>query len=366
MRRKLVNFNDWTFGDNGEFGDLLPTEVLENWQDPQAILAAYQSFRRADAAQTLRRLNEAKLLVVGSEAVGKTSLLRYLIHRMNRAIQVRRKRRASRPMSRIETETWSPEESSVRLNVWDFGGQEMMRGTHRFFLTARSLYLLVLEDRRQDDHRAIHDWLKTIRNRGADSPILVVINKSDDDKRDLRPDEEGLKRAYPNIVAFLRTACNKDDYSRQSIQALRQQIIDILRNDERLKHVRDPIPDSWLEVKEAVSGLAAERSVLPHDDFRALCRENGIEDENEQRSLLRLLHDLGTVVAHGLERDTAAIKGVNLLDPNWLTGAIYAILNHPDVRDQDGEFAREQLNLWLDPVLVWRRSPRIHPQHDAG
>lgn len=55
----------------------------------------------------------------------------------------------------------------------------MMRSTHRFFLTARSLYLLVLEDRREDDH-SVRDWLKTIRNRGADSPILVVINKSDE------------------------------------------------------------------------------------------------------------------------------------------------------------------------------------------
>ena len=54
-----------------------------------------------------------------------------------------------------------------------------MRGTHRFFLTARSLYLLVLEDRREDD-LSIHEWLKTIKNRAADAPILVVINKSDD------------------------------------------------------------------------------------------------------------------------------------------------------------------------------------------
>jgi hypothetical protein len=54
----------------------------------------------------------------------------------------------------------------------------MMKGTHRFFLTERSLYLLVLEDRREDD-RSIDDWMKTIRNRGKESPVIVVINKSD-------------------------------------------------------------------------------------------------------------------------------------------------------------------------------------------
>ena len=30
-----------------------------------------------------------------------------------------------------------------RLNVWDFGGQEIYHATHQFFLTHRSLYLLL-------------------------------------------------------------------------------------------------------------------------------------------------------------------------------------------------------------------------------
>ena len=41
-------------------------------------------------------------------------------------------------------QSWSPQHCDVKLNVWDFGGQEMLRGTHRFFLTERSLYLLLL------------------------------------------------------------------------------------------------------------------------------------------------------------------------------------------------------------------------------
>jgi GTPase SAR1 family protein len=55
----------------------LPKEALETTDDAQAILAAYRRFRRAQEEQTLRPLNEVKLLVVGTEAVGKTSLLRY-------------------------------------------------------------------------------------------------------------------------------------------------------------------------------------------------------------------------------------------------------------------------------------------------
>ena len=73
---------------------------------------------------------------------------------------------------------------------------------------------------------------------------------------------------------------------------------------------------------------------------------------SEQRTLLRLLHDLGVVVAHGLTRDArAAMREITLLDPNWLTGAIYALLNSRKVADQGGEFSRSQLDELLDPKL---------------
>ncbi len=134
---------------NGDLGSALPGEVLEA-TDAQAILAAWRRFRGAAAQETLRPLNEAKLLVVGYEAVGKTSLIRYLVEN--------RPRNPSEPKTpgaaiheKIETQTWSPAGSPFTLNIWDFGGQEIMYGTHRFFLTERSLYLLVLENRREDD-----------------------------------------------------------------------------------------------------------------------------------------------------------------------------------------------------------------------
>lgn len=54
-----------------------------------------------------------------------------------------------------------------------------MHSTHRFFLSERSLYLVVIEARREDDD-SVFAWLKTVRNRGGDSPVIVVINKCDD------------------------------------------------------------------------------------------------------------------------------------------------------------------------------------------
>ena len=333
---------------------VLPSEVMESW-DARAILAAYRRYRDAEGRGTLEALNEAKLLVVGNEAVGKTSLVRYLVENKPRD-PAEKKTPGAAIHEKIDVAHWTPAESETVLNVWDFGGQEVMRGTHRYFLTERSLYLLVLEDRREDDP-PVHDWLRNIRNRGGDSPVIVVINKSDEGKAALQLAEDELKAEYPNIVGFLRTSCDPGAWAKNSIQALRETIASVIADDPRLSHVRDRMPTSWLRVKETVTGRARGDSVLEFGRFEGLCLEaeepaEAITDPDEQRALLRLLHDLGTVVAHGLEEGApASMRRITLLDPNWLTTAIYTILNEPTVlRDQAGEFEAGQLNDWLDPA----------------
>ena len=144
-------------------GTVPPGPPHPNEYAPKAILDAYRRIAEGDR----KPINEAKLLVVGNEAVGKTSLLRFLIYDQPRD-PAEQKTPGIANQEKIDVKKWSPDAGSICLNVWDFGGQEMMRGTHRFFLTARSLYLLMLEDRREDD-RSIYEWLKIIKNRGADS-----------------------------------------------------------------------------------------------------------------------------------------------------------------------------------------------------
>jgi internalin A len=342
-------------GNNRVMESLLPREMLLS-NDARAILAAYRGYRSAKRMDMLRPLNEAKLLVVGNEAVGKTSLVRYLVHGTPRNSD-ERKTPGAEIHEKIEVSAWSAYQLPVRLNVWDFGGQEIMRGTHRFFLTERSLYLLVLEDRREDD-RSIYEWLEIIAQRGGDSPVLVVVNKTDSDVPQRQLDEAALRRAHPAIAGFARTSCNAGSVAAASIVGLRTLIASTLSESLRLKHVRDPIPQSWLRVKDAIAELAREHSVLPIRDFERLCEGDTathaaerVTDPNEQRAVLALLHDLGVVVAHGLRRDAPAIwREITVLDPNWLTGAIYALINSPTVREQGGELRRDQLDSLLDPA----------------
>src|SRR5262249_6042176 len=75
-----------------------------------------------------RQLNEAKMLVVGAEAVGKTSLVKYLIYN-EPCNPTEPKTPGIGILERISIAPWSVSESGttgepITLNVWDFGGQE--------------------------------------------------------------------------------------------------------------------------------------------------------------------------------------------------------------------------------------------------
>ena len=54
------------------------------------------------------------------------------------------------------------------LNIWDFGGQEIMHATHQFFLTQRSLYLLVINGREGGEDADAEYWLKLIESFGGE------------------------------------------------------------------------------------------------------------------------------------------------------------------------------------------------------
>ena len=82
-----------------------------------------------------------KLIILGRGGVGKTSLVNRLVHGTFDP--------ASAKTQGIQITQWpvSVDDETVRLHVWDFGGQEIMHATHQFFLTERSLYFVVLSGR---------------------------------------------------------------------------------------------------------------------------------------------------------------------------------------------------------------------------
>ena len=118
----------------------IPPEILDKTKEPEAIITWY--LQNVLSGAPTRPLNEAKVILVGQGAVGKTSLVKRLLFDEFDPQEQKTEGIDHPALGRCKADG-----QEIKLNVWDFGGQEIMHATHQFFLTKRSLYLLVLDSR---------------------------------------------------------------------------------------------------------------------------------------------------------------------------------------------------------------------------
>jgi internalin A len=156
----------------------LPSEICgeSGYEDVLAKVRAHfedlESGRRSDA--------EVKVLFLGNGGTGKTQLCRRLREEpfdpsvpTTHGIQ----------LSAI-TLTLEGFESPVRLNLWDFGGQEIYHGSHALFLQGQAVFLILWTPKREEGsdsegdltfrRRPVSYWLDYLRAFvGIDSAVLL-------------------------------------------------------------------------------------------------------------------------------------------------------------------------------------------------
>ncbi|MFN6480808.1 COR domain-containing protein, partial [Nostoc sp. DedQUE07] len=285
----------------------IPLEIL-NSSNAKEI---FNYLRQISISET-RPLHEAKLLLIGQGSVGKTSLIERLI---------RDKYDKNQPQTDgLNVETWKVRVNSkdIRLNVWDFGGQEIYHATHQFFLTKRSLYLLVCNCRTSEEENRIEYWLKLIESFGGQSPVIIVGNKKDEQLLDIN--RKALREKYPNIQAIIETSCQDNI----GIDELRTAILQQIAN---LKEVYDLLPLTWFEVKQQLESMTED--FISYNRYIGICHQKEIPEEQNQEQLIDLLHRLGLVLNF---RDHPILKDTNVLKPNWVTEGIYTLLSDENLK----------------------------------
>ena len=317
----------------------IPPEVLETRDDPAGIINYYFTHLSGET----RPLNEAKMLIVGQGGVGKTSLVKRLIAGDYDPDENK--------TEGIDIKEWQVEcdGTAIRLNVWDFGGQEIMHATHQFFMTKRSLYILVLDARQGEQESRIEYWLKLIQSFGGDSPVIVVCNKSDQQEMDL--DWAGLQHKYPAIKGFARkVSCDTPE----GIPELRSMIE---REVAQLEHIHDEMLNSWFEVKTQLENMRDDGDdYISYEKYQDMCAAQSITEEESPRTLVGFLHDLGIV----LHFDDHPILGdTNILNPEWVTKGVYQIINSDLLAQNKGVLGIRDLRRMLKPVGAYPISKHL-------
>jgi len=293
----------------------IPPEFLENPRDPYSIIQYY-----LESAADAQALNEGKLVLVGEGAVGKTSLVNRLVYDCFNPEEEK--------TEGIIITDWlvSNTNNEIDVHIWDFGGQEIMHATHQFFLTERTLYLLVVNARQSEAQNNIYYWLKVIETFGGNSPIIIVANKADEHPLDW--DIKQLKRKYSQIKAVIETDCD----SRKGIDELHQAITVEVVN---LDHVNTMMPRPWFNVKEALEKQAQDQDYVPFDDYVKLCEAENISGEKSQDMLISFLHDLGVVLNFQDDR-YSGLEDTHILNPSWVTEGVYQIINSRSLLESEG------------------------------
>src|ERR1043165_7382080 len=303
----------------------IPPEILGLIDKPAEILNYY--FQQQGTIQK-KPLNEAKVLIVGQGDVGKTSLVKMLVEGTYNPNESK--------TEGIDIKRWKVNVNShdIRLNIWDFGGQEIMHATHQFFLTKRSLYVLVLDGRQGEQESRIEYWLKLIQSFGGASPIIVVINKIDQQRLDI--DRRGLQTKYETIKGFVETSCEKEI----GIKELEEVITKEVGN---LPHIHDQLLNSWFAIKSKLEEM--KQDFISYEEYERMCKAEGIDDELSQRTLMRFLHDLGIVLNF---QEDSWLSDTNILNPEWVTKAVYRILNSNELFQSKGVLAFDGMGSILE------------------
>ena len=214
-------------------------------------------------------------------------------------------------------------DAEVRVHVWDFGGQEIMHATHQFFLTHRSLYLVVLNGRQGREDADAEYWLNLIASFGGESPVIVVLNKIRE--HPFAVNQPALRQKFPMVRDVIATDCADPTEGRQTL------LDAIHREIDALPGLRDAFPAAWFAIKDRLSSMP--ENYLTFDRYRALCAEAGVKDHEDQNRLAEVLHRLGVALNY---RDDTRLHDLNVLNPRWVTEGVYKILNHRTRRRAEG------------------------------
>ena len=329
--------------DSHESGIILGGNTLENL--PLEIVkkgteAIREYFKSLEGEK--RALNEVKILLVGEGAAGKTSLVKQLLERPfdtkefpTHGININpwyvRKKDKEGETSRKEKKD-KEGETFMKVNIWDFGGQEIMHATHQFFLSKRSLYILVLDGRKDEKDEY---WLDHIKTFGGDSPVMVVLNKIDENPG-FKVNRRFLTENYPNIKGFFRISCATKDGIKEFVEKLTMEL-------SAIEHINMIWGSNWLNVKKRLEGMTDP--FISIEKYRQMCAGEGIEREQERGLLLGFLNDLGVAI-HFSDSD---LLDTHVLEPKWITNAVYKIINSKVLSDCKGILALSELEEILKP-----------------
>ncbi|WP_313387857.1 COR domain-containing protein, partial [Rhodospirillum rubrum] len=334
----------WVICSEGALADI-PAEALSQGGADNCLPHIRAHLR--DLEQGAERMRDAKMLVLGNGRVGKTQVCRQLLGAPFEENADSTHAIAVRSFKRI-----APDGDTFRIQLWDFGGQDIYHGTHTLFMRSRGIYLIAWTPEQEDNDT--HTWNgQTFRNHtlpywlaqvaafgGHQRPLMVVQTQADTahDRRPLSPAAREKAEAFETWFEL--------DYS--------------AKTGRRQASLMDTVADCYAVIEQPLIGVVRARVKRALEDlitagaprtltlaaFRDLCtKAGGVADP---ALFLETLHNAGTLFHRAGFFDDDII-----LDQEWAIRAIYSVFERNSstyaiIGSLGGRFTRSLLGrtLW--------------------
>ncbi|CAG9533559.1 unnamed protein product [Cercopithifilaria johnstoni] len=384
-------------------------------RDPLKSMVHMENYKTVNLIAYLKSILEdsrpytrLKLMIVGVQGIGKTSLLQQIrlegtVGKRTSPNDIWSKRMGHSTGSGgdrtakgvnistvgVDIAEWTFEPKKTKgestfgpltFRTWDFGGQREYYATHQYFLSRRSLYVLVWKV--TDGEAALPDlrqWLVNIQARAPNSPVIIVGTHVDqifsnpdhfpstylDDLNAIIKDHfvmvpDADKKGLPRVVDSLFISSKTKQNIRMLCNLLYRTAFDIRTANSKERLLDQKIPASYLALEKIVIELADERRsvgmepVMRSGDFRTTVQERMLKnygrafrDDVEFNHACSFLHENGVI----LHYEDVTLRELYFLDPQWLCDILARVITIREINP----FARNGL-MKIDDLQVLFKS----------
>lgn len=321
-----------------------------------------------DSLSGSKPIHRMKMMIVGEENVGKTTLVDQLTRRWKAASSDG----IYEPISTLSTDGiaistcsfhWKNEgekklprladEFDVNISWWDFAGQELYYTTHQFFLSGRSIFVVVWNLEKPIEESRVDFWLNSIQSKISNATVVLVGTHLDGLKgaaRDAIPDlfkqtKLRLRMLFPSLDIMAYAASARTGEGMLDLKdALEKKIVSS-------KHMGETIPSSYLLLERMVTDARMVHANLPIVSKHKLLEMSSMCNISGEKELFRassLLHNLGTLIY--FEQDLVLSRYV-ILDPQWLAKLMCTLITTKHSFVTAGVISHRAL------AQVWREFP---------
>lgn len=312
---------------------------------------------------------EVKLIILGKGGVGKTTLMTRLKNPDTQLTELSKIKQTNGILIEpffIPVELNIPnidnstlKDAKFKINMWDFGGQEIQRNIHQFFLTENALYILLWEVRSAENkYTYFKNWLNTIKSfSGENSRVILVLNKVFNEggneivnAKEVINQEE-LRRIFPQlwdfdeISAFYNVGLNGPKGLKAKIR----------KHVMALPNVGEKLPRKWFQIKNQIEDIRREKNILEYKDYIKVCKDEFATERQEADLVSNWLHQIGVVLHY---KKPKALEKTIILNAEWITKAVYKILLDTDKKitkakgSFDYEYVQELLNYDNEDIIL--------------